>query len=277
MTDHTYQTTTLASHPSWATTTSTATAPVFAYPGGKARLSRTFVPYFPQTGGTFCDVFAGRGNVFFAAASTLQYGSWWINDIRTIPWFTNMLMCGDTVEVVERTRANYERLSAAPESTEAILNEPRMTYSGGGWAAGFGSDVNIICPNTYHKRLIAGKEVLTERRPILTDWDYKRVLQELGPHDFAYLDPPYRNANVRPYSATDLNHREMVDILACAKFGWALSEYPDPLYIEAFGRPIWQQEQSCAMSVNRRTDRRMECLWVRASGDRTSGGVMLTM
>ncbi len=69
------------------------------YPGGKARLSRTFVPYFPQIGGTFCDVFAGRGNVFFAAASTLQYGSWWINDIRTIPWFTNMLMCGDSVGV----------------------------------------------------------------------------------------------------------------------------------------------------------------------------------
>ena len=85
------------------------------------------------------------------------------------------------------------------------------------------------------------------------------------------------NASVRPYSATDLNHREMVDILACAKFGWALSEYPAPLYIEAFGHPIWQQEQSCAMSVNRRTDRRTECLWVRASGDRTSGGVTLTV
>src|ERR1039458_438616 len=229
--DHTYQTTSLAAYPSWATTTSTATAPVFAYPGGKARLSRTFVPYFLQTGGTFCDVFSGRGNVFFAAASTLQYGSWWINDIRTIPWFTNMLMCGDTVEVVERTRANYERLSAAPESTEAILNEPRMTYSGGGWAAGFGSDVNIVGRDTYRKRLIAGQRLPAERGARFTDWDYKRVLQELGPHDFAYLDPPYRNAHVRPYSATDLNHREMVDILAGGQPGCGLSEYPDPLYI----------------------------------------------
>jgi site-specific DNA-adenine methylase len=275
--DHTYQTTTLAAYPSWATTTSTATAPVFAYPGGKTRLSRTFVPYFPQTGGTFCDVFAGRGNVFFAAASTLQYGSWWINDIRTIPWFTNMLMCGDSVEVVERTRANYERLSAAPESVEAILNEPRMTYSGGGWAAGFGSDVNIVSRDTYGKRLIAGQRLLTQCGARFTDWDWKRVVEQLDEDDFAYLDPPYLNASVRPYSATDLNHREMVDMLACAKFSWALSEYPDPLYIEAFGHPIWQQEQSCAMSVNRRTDRRMECLWVRASGDRTSGGLTLTM
>lgn len=240
-----------------------SSTPSFSFPGGKSRLRGTFMAYFPQTGGTFCDVFAGRGNVFFAAASTLQYSNWWINDLRTIPFFSAMFMFGNTVEVVERTRDNYERLSAAPESVEAILNETRMTYSGGGWDAGFGSDKNIVSPDTYRKRLIEGQRLLAQCGTRFTNWDYKRVLQELGPDDFAFLDPPYRNASVHPYSATDVNHEEMVGILLSAKFRWALSEYPDPLYIEAFGPPAWQQERSCAMSVNRRTERRMECLWVK--------------
>jgi site-specific DNA-adenine methylase len=240
-------------------------APTFSYPGGKARLSRTFIPYFPQIGGTFCDVFAGRGNVFFAAASTLQFDRWWVNDTRTIQWFTNMLVYGDAVEITERTRENFDRLSGVPDSVEAILNEPRMTYSGGGWQAGFGSDSHIVSRENYRKRLINGQQLLNQCDPRLTDWDYRMVLEQLGPYDFAYLDAPYRNALVRPYHSADVDHEEMVDCLISAKFSWALSEYPDPLYIEAFGLPIWKQERSCAMSVNRATDRRTECLWLRST------------
>jgi site-specific DNA-adenine methylase len=270
-TDHTHVSHTPAPAVSLAVGTTLTSAPIFAYPGGKGKLSRIFVPYFPQIGGTFCDVFAGRGNVFFAAASMLQYCNWWINDIRTISWFTNMLMWGDIVEVTERTRENFDRLSSVPESVEAILNEPRMTYSGGGWDAKFGSDSHIVSRNTYRRRLIEGQRLLAQCGTRFTDWDYKRVLEKLGPADFALLDPTYRNAFVHPYSAKDLNHEEMVDILLSATFSWALCEYPDPLYVEAFGAPVWQKERSCAMSVNRRTDRRMECLWVRQSetGDRT--------
>jgi site-specific DNA-adenine methylase len=172
-----------------------------------------------------------------------------------------MRMCGATVEVVERTRDNFDRLSAAPETVEAILNEPRMTYSGGGWAAGFGSDKHIVSRDTYRDRLIEGQRLLVQRDARITDWDYKHVLQELGPDDFAFLDPPYRNAFVHPYRASDVDHEEMVQILMSAKFRWALSEYPDPLYMEAFGPPVWRQERSCAMSINRTTERRVECLW----------------
>lgn len=253
-----------------AGSTSTLTsAPVFSYPGGKARLSRTFIPYFPQTGGTFCDVFGGRGNVFFHAASTLQYSNWWINDTRTVPFFSAMFLFGDTTGVVERTRENFERLAAAPKSVEAILNETRMTYSGGGWEAGFGSDTKIVSREKYRKRLIEGKQLLSRTGARFTNWDYKRVLQELGPDDFAFLDPPYRNASVHPYGPTDVNHEEMVDILLSAKFRWALCEYPDPLYIEAFGPPVWQQARSCAMSVNRSTERRTECLWLKPPAPRS--------
>jgi site-specific DNA-adenine methylase len=172
-----------------------------------------------------------------------------------------MLMFGDKVEITERTRENFDRLSAVPESVEAILNEPRMTYSGGGWDASFGSDSHIVSRESYRKRLIEGQRLLTQCDPKLTNWDYELVLQALGPNDFVYLDPPYKKASVRPYSAQDVDHDEMVKMLLTANFRWALSEYPHPLYTEAFGPPVWQQERSCAMSVNRRTDRRIECLW----------------
>src|SRR5437016_2727766 len=45
--------------------------PVFSYPGGKARLSRTICELAPPTGKVFCDVFAGRGNVTWAAVTLL--------------------------------------------------------------------------------------------------------------------------------------------------------------------------------------------------------------
>lgn len=237
--------------------------PSFAYPGGKARLAKTLVSYFPKTGKTFVDVFAGRGNVFFAAASTLDYANWRINDIRTSTFFQAMLQHGHSVEIPECTRENFDRLESDRNSVEAILNEPRLSYSGGGWDAGFGRDhPHLISVAGYRKKLVFGQRVLAERKPRITALDYREVLRELGPDDFAYLDPPYKNAKVHAYSATDLNHEEMVDILLGARFRWALSEYPDPLYCEGFGAPIWRQERSCSMSVNRATERRTECLWV---------------
>jgi len=45
------------------------------------------------------------------------------------------------------------------------------------------------------------------------------------------------NANVKAYTDKTLNHREMVEILKNAKFRWVLSEYEQPRYVEAFGRP----------------------------------------
>jgi hypothetical protein len=35
-----------------------------------------------------------------------------------------------------------------------------------------------------------------------------------------------------------LNHEEMVSMLKTAKFRWMLTEYRQPLYVEAFGDPF---------------------------------------
>ena len=84
------------------------------------------------------------------------------------------------------------------------------------------------------------------------------MLKDLGEDDFCYIDPPYIDAEVgKAYQPGDLDHREMVEILVRAKFRWMLSEYDHPLYREAFGEPILQQE-----TETRHGKPRYECVWV---------------
>src|SRR5579863_4746494 len=51
--------------------------PTFTYPGSKARLSGTICELAPPSGKIFCDVFAGRGSVTWAAMTLLDYEQYW--------------------------------------------------------------------------------------------------------------------------------------------------------------------------------------------------------
>jgi hypothetical protein len=66
-------TSTVLASPTWASTTSTT--PGFAYPGGKKRIRNSFINYTPKFGGTYAEPFAGRANVFWLAATTLQFSN----------------------------------------------------------------------------------------------------------------------------------------------------------------------------------------------------------
>jgi hypothetical protein len=109
--------------------------PAISYPGGKARMASTIVSYFPPCGDTYMEPFAGRGNVYWAAASTLQFNSWHLNDIRTAPFFSAVMAVGNTVVIPERTRAQYVAQKQAIKlgDTTAIIAEPYLTHSGGGY------------------------------------------------------------------------------------------------------------------------------------------------
>src|ERR1035437_7415276 len=111
---------------------------MIAYPGGKVRLAQTIVSFLPKRGRTYCEPFAGRGSVFFAAASRLQFKHWWLNDIATAPFFEAMLRIGDTVEVPPRVEEEYYRqweLSRRGDE-RAIILEPYLTFGGGGYGSG---------------------------------------------------------------------------------------------------------------------------------------------
>jgi hypothetical protein len=80
--------------------------------------------------------FAGRGNVFWAAASSqLGFQQWALNDIRTAPFFETVRDIGDTVEVPEKSCVEYSRQREAFRrgDPKAILLEPYFTFSGDGY------------------------------------------------------------------------------------------------------------------------------------------------
>jgi site-specific DNA-adenine methylase len=75
------------------------------YPGGKSRLARTIVSFLPVRGRTFVEPFAGKGNVFWTAASQgLKFREWWLNDIATSRFFKAVKQAGHKLTVPTRSR-----------------------------------------------------------------------------------------------------------------------------------------------------------------------------
>jgi site-specific DNA-adenine methylase len=236
------------------------------FPGGKARLAKTICSFAPSSGGTYCEPFAGRGNVFWTAAGMLKYRRWWLNDTRTAPFFEAVGRVGDRIEVPYRTRNDAQatkelyRRYRDDDSDEAILLEPFLTYSGSGYhgggprgsGAGAGSE-------RYTKAMRECHRVMHTVRPVVTDWDWTKVVARLGPNDFAYIDPPYLTSRTRTYSEDDIDHERLVWVLKKAKFRWILSHYLHPVYLSTLGDPFFSQEMD--LFVAKGHDVRTECLW----------------
>jgi site-specific DNA-adenine methylase len=259
----------------------------FSYPGGKARLATKLCARFQQSGSRFVDVFGGRGNLAWRAMQLLNYDQWWVNDIRTADFFKTLLTHGHLITVPSRSREEYVKQKAdyiTKRTPESVLLQPYLTYSGGGyiWSgfragqwveggtqAGYinkkGKDTAGIGQSGYQAMLLRAHEMLLSKTVRITKLDYKDVLAELGEDDFAYLDPPYQNSNVRAYESADVDHAELIDILLSAKFRWAMSEYRNPIYLEAFGEPGWSQERTITYGKGTHRPKRVatECLWTK--------------
>jgi DNA adenine methylase len=258
-------------NPLWIGSTSTLTLtklPGFAYPGGKNRLSKKIVAEMPRSGDNYVEPFAGRGNVSFAALTTLQYESWQLNDIRMAPFFNAIVSHGNTIEVPEHTFEEFlsQKQAAVTGDPIALLLAPYLTYSGSGYGAGYRSAKGSPLRHHYETTLRRAHQILGLTQPLITNVDWEKTVADLGENDFVYLDPPYLGAIVHGYGPKDLDHLEMIAILQAAKFRWLLSEYDQPLYRESFGEPFWRKDVQLR-STNFRKDethgkaRRIECMW----------------
>jgi hypothetical protein len=88
--------------------------PTIAYPGGKARLAGKLTSFLPTRGRVYIEPFAGRGNLFWAAAERgLKFRRWWLNDIATAPFFAAIQELGNSIKVPPRSRDVYERYREA--------------------------------------------------------------------------------------------------------------------------------------------------------------------
>jgi site-specific DNA-adenine methylase len=248
-------------------------APVFSYPGGKGEMARLICSLAPWSGNIFAEVFGGRANVFwFAASLGMNYQKFWINDPRMAGFYKSIIQVGAEVVVPytgrnpdQRKRA-YHLYKEAPHSAEAKALESFLCYSGGMYDS-VGVRGHLGGPSGEHagRTLLEANRIMLATKPIITDWDYKRVLACLGPNDFAYLDPPYCGVNAGCYSDLDLDHEELVALLKRAKFRWILSEYRNDLYIRELGEPFLTKRMPNRLRHPRQCRQnpsyREECLW----------------
>lgn len=242
--------------------------PSFSYPGGKHYQRRWLASFFPaDIPGRFADVFAGRGNVFFHAASTLTARSWQVNDLRTWKFFDLIRRSteADIRSLVGDTYPGSEEYAECVKDYDAdrsILLEPLITFSGGGWGQGYRHGPKAPTVEGYVSRLLVARRILQELDVEVTGVDYMEVLGKLGDSDFAYLDPPYMGCDVRSYYSGDVRHEEMAMALRGASYGWSLSEYDRPLYRDILGPPVDMREYALKVSGKIvAAEQRVECIW----------------
>jgi site-specific DNA-adenine methylase len=240
--------------------------PRIAYPGAKSGLAKTLVGFMPQYGRIYAEICAGKGNVFWAAATYLHYEEWWVNDWQTAPFFEALRDIGDSIIVPEFTPEEFERCKAAFEqgSREAILLESYFTYS----ACGFehsgrkGNREHPTKPMGYQRTLRSCHEILHRTNPRITGMNFKHMnLEDLGPNDFIYIDLPYWSGNVKTYSPDTVDFPYLFRLLEGAKFRWLLSEYPEPMYFEHFGDPCFVKDVKLLCTRDGEEQIRTECLW----------------
>ncbi len=141
-----------------------------------------------------------------------------------------------------------------------------LSYSGGTYESGMkGPSEKNISNKGFMKSVRLAHEIMQRTKPRLTNCDYKDVLVECGPDDAVYLDPPYVKRKVSAYSASTLNHADMVEILLRARFKWVLSEYEHEIYkplTAQFGEPLRIKVPKDMGTVRdgKREDA-VECLW----------------
>ena len=236
--------------------------PTIPYPGAKGRLASSLVALMPGRGHRYIEPFVGRGNVYFAAAGDLLFDEWWINDIATAPFFRALVQTEGRITVPVRSREvyhvqkqRYQRGDAA-----AILLEPYLTYSGGGYLRGGFGGARSAGPVSYANTLQTCAGILKTTAARITDLDWEQMgMDRFDKGDFVFLDPPYYAADVRAYS-NKFDHPRLVAALKKARFSWMLTEYRQDLYVRAFGEPSWTTEVQLACD-GRGTSRRVECVW----------------
>lgn len=242
--------------------------PTIPYPGGKARLAKTIVAMLPANGGVYVEPFAGRGNVFWAASTRLDYAGWWLNDIATAPFFEAIRDHGDTVRIPERSREAYRQQVAnyrQSKSPKSLILEPYLTYGGGGYTrAGFGGKKSASATG-YQTTIRNCHTILSVTDPKITDVDWKDMdLESLEHDDVVFIDPPYYDADVRAYSSKGFDYEALVQLLVNAKFKWILTEYYQTFYAKALGKPcreVGVQLASASFTTNGGKERRTECIW----------------
>ena len=243
--------------------------PAIPYPGGKARLAKQIISFLPREGRTYLEPFAGRANLFWAAAEQgLKFRRWWLNDINTAPFLEAIKLHGHKIEVPSRSRSEFDRQREAYKSGDptAIVLSPYLTFSGGGFRYASKGGEHAVSASGYQRTLRECHQILARTRPKITALDWQQLgLEKLTEDDVVMVDAPYPNADVKAYSDATVDYEHLVDVLLKAKFRWLFCGYPHPL-LHRLGKPIWARDmQLLCVRIKAGQEDRSECLWANYS------------
>jgi hypothetical protein len=230
----------------------------------KAEMRDWLIEHFPKKGRVYCEPFAGRANVFFQMALVAKFDQWWLNDIRTADFIKALAHVHPNLipaSVTKRAAAAWKQRAVDGDIT-ALALDAELTYCGIGFAQGGTVTAMASSPRS---RIEKARILMNRTGPRVTSFDVLKVME--WPHweaeDFVYFDPPYSAIDVGAYGTDDVNHERLLSRLAAAQYRWALSNYEDPLYVEALGPPTATLERRRrGLSANRGVTVR-ECLWVK--------------
>jgi site-specific DNA-adenine methylase len=236
----------------------------FSYPGAKSSMAKELIALMPRKGGTYIEPFAGRANVALNVMLWgLKFERFHLNDIATAPFLRCLRDYGDSVLVSHDPRKAYYKhwgeRSLGLLTPEGVLNEPRNCY-GCGTYGDSGPAGNARSAEGYRRDLRRGCELMRKNRILVTSKDWRLLRMEtLSDDAFAYFDPPYFGSDVRSYTSSGFDYKTLVKLLERAHFRWLLSEYEQPFYNKAFGKPVYRKRTMCQVSHD--GSERVECVY----------------
>lgn len=236
--------------------------PSFRYMGGKSRLRKWLLSYFPKTGRKYIEPFAGLGNVFFQARKDLDFEEWHLSDID-VSFFVAMLEANLDDLPDKVSRSDFLMWRDANNSISKII-ESKITFAGKGYRAGFdgGHESHPPYNGKLHRAICEeAKRLLVNVKIESVSWN-KRDYTGLTQHDFVYFDPPYFGTKA---SYPNIDHAELVDLLNAATFRWALSGYDNELYashLRFTARHERERNSEIKGSNSRKYEAVCEVLWL---------------
>lgn len=220
------------------------------YPGGKSRaveLISKLVPQFDE----FREPFLGGGSLFVYLKQKFPQKQFWINDIYTnlfhfwnecqnngeslinqiVEWRDKYIDGKELHRYLNDNINNFNPL----EKAAAFFVFNRITFSGTTESGGFS---NAAFKSRFTISSIERVRLLQKVLPktIITNKDYKEVVEADGENVFIFLDPPYYSATKSALYGKNgslhktFDHQRLADILKNINHKWLMT-YDDSDYI----------------------------------------------
>lgn len=217
------------------------------YPGGKSKALKQILPIIPSFD-EYREPLVGGGSIFFALKQLNHNKKFWINDINE-DLYLFWKYCRDDiknlVKEVKRLKQTYKKGSELYsyftgdqkftnfERAVRLFVLNRITFSGLAESGGYSEQAfKLRFTDSSIERLEVASEIL--QSTVITNKDYREILEKSGKNVFIFLDPPYlsksksklygRNGNLH----TSFEHKKFADNMEKCNHKWLITYDDSP-------------------------------------------------